>query len=96
MKFINDNLQSIVISLITGFILGSLLHLIDANEQEPALSRYCIDYCMKEYLKISSGEIDFYEVKRHCSEFYTNSSCCEDNGKYGECSIKTLKKLQQK
>lgn len=82
--------------LLTGVILGSFIGLIDKRPQEPALSRYCIDYCMKEYLKISSGEVDFYEVKRHCSEFYTNSSCCEDNGKYGECSIKTLKKLQQK
>lgn len=70
MEMNTDKLHIYGAFLLTGIILGSFIDFLDKHPQEPALSRYCIDYCMKEYLKISSGEVDFYEVKRHCSEFF--------------------------
>lgn len=82
--------------LLTGIILGSFIDLIDKHPQEPALSRYCVNYCIKEQLELTKGDIEYSEIKDHCKDFFDGISCCKYDNKYGECSIKTLNKLQQK
>lgn len=62
------------------------------GKQKPAMSRYCVDYCMKSYLSLNAkssldGEGIFNDVKKYCSEFFKDISCCHhSNKKYMECT----------
>lgn len=82
--------------LLTGIILGAFVDLIDKHPQEPALSRYCVNYCIKEQLSLTKGDVEYSQIENHCRDFFEGITCCKDNNKYGECNIRTLNRLQQK
>lgn len=91
-----DNRVFIIGAFLTGIIAGFYLHYIDKETQEPASSRYCINYCIKDHLSLSGGHVDYIEIKNHCRDFFQSISCCKHGKVYGECNIETIRLLQKK
>lgn len=81
---------AISVGFFTLLFIGLITQDILDKTEEVSLSRYCVDYCQKEYLKIGPTA-DFVEVRDHCSKFFENVSCCKKGNNYGECSAKILK-----
>jgi nitrogen fixation/metabolism regulation signal transduction histidine kinase len=103
LKEIDDN-ESITHKWFIAFFLIIFLAILIAifsvvtsdKIQEPALSRYCINYCIKDHLSVVKGDIEFNAILDHCKKFFENITCCQTGTVYGECNIKTLKNLQSK